>query len=234
MPSDMTLVIADPTRIAAIQKGLALPGRALWFPSNKLSSALDSIQMNHPKVIAVDALIAETPQGRTLLERLDQMTFRGCGVQLVVRSKSGWAIEPYHRESPAHEEFAAAPAVAAPEPRAAVAPAAPVSTRRADRFRVVEPQKAAVEGQDVTLVNLSVLGVQVTSARALRPNQLVKVAIAGGLPDLTAQIAWATLEQATERTEAYYRAGMAFEKPAEEMLQEYCRNHCSDQPLPKR
>jgi hypothetical protein len=237
MPSDITIVVADPSRMAGIRSGLTLPGRVLWFPATKLASAWDSIQMNHPKLIAVDALFAETPQGKTFLERLDTLAIRGSAIQLLVRGNGKWTTTPHNGQ--AVPEAATETAVVIPKavvvPKGVVvAPSVGTNTRRADRFGVLDPLKALVEGGDATLINISILGAQVVSGPALRPNQSVKVA----LPDsddmlhLTGHVAWSQLEQSEQRNSAYYRAGIEFTDATSQTMEAYCRRHCAGDPLP--
>jgi hypothetical protein len=91
-----------------------------------------------------------------------------------------------------------------------------------------------VENRQANLVNISILGAQVVSQPALRPNDNVKIL----LPDnsetvrVTAHVAWSTFEQARMGTETYYRAGMEFTDAAKEILEDYCRRHCEELPLP--
>lgn len=231
MPSDITIVVADATRMSAIRSGLTLSNRAIWFPANKLASAMESIQLNHPKLVAVDAVFAETPQGQTFLERIEKLTIRDSAIRLVVRSNGGWTTAP--RTGTIGSDVAVKSSVVVPQ-LTIVAPNA-TNTRRAHRFPLLDPLKAVVEGGHATVVNLSVLGAQVTSGPTLRPTQTIKIA----LPDsddtlhLIGQVAWSRLEQSEQqRSEAYYRAGIEFTGAAKETLEEYCRRHCADQPLP--
>jgi hypothetical protein len=72
------------------------------------------------------------------------------------------------------------------------------------------------------------------SQPVLRPNQTVKIA----LPDtdeilrVTAHVAWSMLEQPRDGMDVYYRAGVEFTDAAKQTLEEYCRRHCGDDPLP--
>jgi hypothetical protein len=228
MPSDITIVIADPARMSAIRGGLTLSGRTIWFPTNKLASAWESIQLNHPKLIAVDAVFAETPQGTTFIERVERLTIRGSAIRLIVRGNGSWMTTPRGAlGSDGGERLVVPSAVIVP-------PALNTNTRRAHRFRVLDPLKAMVEGGQAVVVNMSILGAQVTSEPLLRPTQKVKVALpdSDDLLHLTAHVAWSKLEQAEQRTGAYCRAGIEFTDAASQTLEDYCRRHCAEQPLP--
>jgi hypothetical protein len=48
MPSDLTIVVADVTRMGAIRSGLKISGRVAYFASSSLGSALEAIQTHGP------------------------------------------------------------------------------------------------------------------------------------------------------------------------------------------
>jgi hypothetical protein len=228
MPTDITIVIADAARTTAMRSSLTLAGRVLWFPANKLSSALDSIQLNHPKLVIVDAQVSETPQGKALLERVEKLAIRDSSVRLIVPRSGGWTTMPLDdpsRAANAQRASDASPVGAVPPSQIAVVPATLTSTRRAPRFQVGDPLKVVVEGADAMLMDISMIGAQVMSGPILRPNQKVTIA----LPDsdqtvrLNAEIAWSTLQQTRQRPDAHYRAGMEFTEAAGKALEEFCR-----------
>jgi PilZ domain len=241
MASDITVIVADATQTLAIRAGLPLAGRVTWFTVGNLFAAHQSIQMNHPKVIAVEAGFAQTPPGQEFLERIEKLRIRGSAIQLVVRAKGKWATTPYVGQPATAESHAGAAAVssgrpASVEPRlaAAAAQAKGANTRRANRFKILDSLNAVVENGQASLVNMSILGAQVVSQPSLKPTQKVKIA----LPDanetlrLTAHVAWVTFEQPQPGTAPHYRAGMEFTDAAQEILEDYCRRHCSQDPLP--
>jgi hypothetical protein len=109
-----------------------------------------------------------------------------------------------------------------------------VQTRRVPRFPVLDPLAMVVDGRPTSLVDMSVMGAQVVSTPILRPNQRLKVT----LPDegetvltLSAHVAWSAFELSKEPR---YRAGMEFTDAAAQALEQYCRRHCSDEPVPPR
>jgi len=189
MPSDITVVVADAVQTAAIRSGLPVSGRVMWFTDGTLAAALDSIRMNHPKVIAVDAGFAEKPQGQTFLSRIEALAIRGSAIRLVVRENGSWATTPYATAQPALTESpsvaatvaAAGPVAVATRPPVVAAQTKAAGTRRANRFKVLEGLNAVVEEGRANLVNISIFGAQVVSVAALRPTQKVKIV----LPDKT-------------------------------------------------
>jgi len=227
MASDVTVLIADPTRMAAFRQGVRLPGRVLRFVSSNLVLAFDSIKTNQPGLVAIDGKFAETPEGRALIDRIHQLSIAGSQTRLVARLNGEWATIPL--------PFRAAATGAAAAPKID-AKAVGLNTRRAPRFPMLDPLQAVVENRKASLVNLSVLGAQVVSTPVLRPNQTIKVA----LPDtpesllVTAHVCWALFEQPEDAPEPYYRAGMEFTEAAQQALEDYCRRHCAEDPLRPR
>jgi hypothetical protein len=237
MALDLTVVIADPTQTLSIRAGLPLSGRVTWFSAGNLFAAQESIQMHHPKVIAIEAALAQTPPAQEFLARIERLAIRGSAIQLVVRTQGKWTLTPYIGQLAAKAPAAAMSAertVAAALSLADVAGTKGANTRRASRFRILESVNAVVENGQANLVNISILGAQVLSQPALKPCQKVKI----GLPDaddivrLTGQVAWATFEQTRPGAAPHYRAGVEFNEVAQEILEDYCRRHCSQDPLP--
>jgi hypothetical protein len=237
VPSDITVVIATTARMPLIQSASLFSGRVIRFTDNKLAAAFESIQLNHPRLVAIEAPFAQTPQGQAFIERVEKLGVRGSTIQLIVQTNGRWAATPYGTQpdpadagGPKADRKAAV--VAAPATVTAAAKGA--NTRRAHRFKVLDSLDAVVENRQANLVNISILGAQVVSQPALRPNDNVKIL----LPDnsetvrVTAHVAWSTFEQARMGTETYYRAGMEFTDAAKEILEDYCRRHCEELPLP--
>jgi hypothetical protein len=240
MASDITVVVADPAQTLAIRAGLPLSGRVTWLSAGNLFAAHESIQMHHPKVIAVEAAFAQTVAGQEFLTRIERLAIRGSSIQLLVRVQGKWATTPYIGQLATAESQASAPAMTT-ERAAAASRLADVgaqtkgtNTRRASRFRILESLNAVVENRQATLVNISVLGAQVVSQPSLKPTQKVKIV----LPDadetlrLAADVAWVRFEQSQPGAAPHYRAGMEFTDAAQEILEDYCRRHCSQDPLP--
>ena len=244
MTSDLTVAIADGSRIALIRSGLPLSGRGVWFNSSSLASALEAIKTQEPRLVAIDALFAQTQQGQVFIKRVDSLAMAGCVVRLIIRVNGAWTTGP--RETPPDEAHIAnisstllrpvavviPPVVAATKPSAAAAVAGS-NTRRAPRFPMVDALNAAVEGGQASLVNISVLGAQIVSQPVLRPGQTVKIALpdANEMLRLTAHVAWSWFQQ-TRQGATVYRAGISFTDAAQETLDDYCRRYGAENPLP--
>jgi hypothetical protein len=233
MPSDLTIVIADVTRMAAIRSGLPLSGRVVHFTNFNLSSALEAIKTDEPRIVAIDALLVQTQQGLGFMKHVESLAKAACAIRLIVRGNRTWTTTE-HDARPPTDEAAIGRASATPcRPAVVAAAKTGVNTRRAPRFPMLDSLNAGVEGGQASLVNISVLGAQVVSQPVLRPGQTVKIA----LPDqnemlrLTAHVAWSTFQQTKQGT-AVYRAGVAFTDAAQETLDDYCRRYGADNPLP--
>jgi len=250
MPSDVSVVVADACRIASVRDALRLPGRMMHFSSGSLASAIESIKTYQPRMVAIDALFAQTASGAAFVDRIDALPAGGTTIRLIVQLEGRWVTTPRNNGALA---AAAQPAVVAPPPPPLVAPpqqmVAPVSlpaavsaqiavvnTRRAPRFLVRNPLEAVVESGRASLIDLSCLGAQILSQPTLRPNQKIKI----GLPDtddvlnLVGQVAWSTFEMAPSASQPHYRAGVEFTDAAKQALDEYRKRHCADQPIKQR
>ena len=222
MANDVTVVVADPPRMASFRDELHLVGRVLRFSSTNLATIFESIRANQPGILAIDAQFVETAAGKAFVERVDQLAIPALEVCSVVRQNGAWTTRPL------------ASPVSASVARVDVK-AVGLNTRRAPRFLVLDPLQAVVNASAASLIDLSVLGAQVLSEPALKPNQRIKIA----LPDVsetlqvTANIKWSWFEKPTYAAEAYYRVGVEFIE-ARPALEDYCRRHCAENPLPYR
>jgi hypothetical protein len=239
MASDITVLVTDATQALSVRAGLSLSGRVKCFTPGSLFAAQESIQMHQPRLIAVEAGFAQTPAGQEFLARIERLAIRGSAIQLVVRGKGKWATTPYSGQltTPESQAVAAGSERAVdvvPRLSAGAAQTKGANTRRANRFKILETLDAVVESGQATLVNISILGAQVVSQPPLNPTQKVKIALpdADEMVRLTAHVAWATYEQTQPGTAPHYRAGMEFTDAAKEILEDYCRRHCSQDPLP--
>jgi hypothetical protein len=241
MASEITVVVADATQTLAIRAGLRLSGRVTWFSAANLSAAHERIQLDHPQVIAVEAAFAQTQRGQEFLARIQSLAIRGSSIELVVRTHGKWATTPYIGQRAAAGSEVVAAAVSTERPVASVSGLAGVTgrtkganTRRASRFKILESLNAVVENGQATLVNVSILGAQVVSRPVLHPTQKVRILLpdANTMVSVTAHVAWAAFEQAQPGTAPHYRAGIEFTDAAQEILEDYCRRHCSQDPLP--
>lgn len=249
MASDVSIVIADATRLPAMRASLELPGRVMHFAATSLGSAIESMRAYRPKLVAIDAIFAETSSGTAFIERVEGLRIAGCTIQLVVeREEDRWVTMPRGAVSLGTQSQKAAgatnqPGLVAPSPSLSVAktvaaavPVEAVNTRRAPRFAVRGSLEAVVESGLATLVDISVLGAQVVSLAAIRPRQKINIA----LPDtddqlnVLALVAWSMFEKPPSQSEPHYRVGLEFTGAAQQALEAYRQRHCADRPIPLR
>ena len=152
MASDMTVVVADATQTLAIRAGLSLSGRVTWFTVGNLFAAHQNIQMHHPRMIAVEAVFAQTPPGQEFLAGIERLGIRGSAIQLIVRVQGRWLTTPYAGQQATAESQTDAAVVSterlvdvlaglahpATHPKGA-------NTRRANRFKLIDSLNAVVE-----------------------------------------------------------------------------------------
>src|SRR5262245_17501748 len=190
MPSDVSVVVADPTKLAEIRENVSLPGRLMPFAGTALASALASIQAYRPKTIAIDSIVAETPSGAAFLDQIEPLARAGSTILVVSERDGEWTSTihgsggkagPRPRQakpaggSEARIVAPSAQAVAAVSKMPVVPPSEPVYTRRAPRFLVRNQLEVVVESGHANLVDMSVLGAQIVSLPVLRPKQKIKV-----------------------------------------------------------
>jgi hypothetical protein len=100
-------------------------------------------------------------------------------------------------------------------PRGTASPTAPPQyspARQARRVKIQEGTNVAVDGAHSTLVDLSILGAQVLSPRAIRPNRSVQLQLPSetGALSCEARVVWVLVEPGQDHQKALYRAGVQF------------------------
>jgi hypothetical protein len=245
--ADVSIIVADTSRMTAIRDGVKLPGRCMHFNSGSLASAMESIRAYRPKIVAIDAVFAQTAPGVAFIERVDALDVIGCTIRLIIQHEGRWVTAPRDGMETAKQEAPVIvpppkPTVVTPTPQAATevakaisaaAQQAVVSTRRAPRFAVRTKIDAVVDNAHASLIDISILGAQIVSVPALRPNQKIKI----GLPDtddilnVVASVAWSMFELSGEPR---YRVGIEFSGAAQQALEEYRLRHCADTPIGPR
>jgi hypothetical protein len=248
--TDVSVIVADVNRLASIREGVRLPGRMMHFTSGSLAAAMESIRSCRPRIIAIDALFAQTSPGAAFLERVEALAAPGSRIKLIVQHDGKWFAAPpsgavippplprriVEPDNPVVAPPADAVIAVSSAPAVVAAQIAAPSTRRAPRFAVQAPISAAVESGRASVIDISVLGAQVVSLPTLRPNQRITLSLPDSrdMLNLVAQVAWSMYEKPNAATEPYYRAGIEFTRPAQEALEDYRQRRCASQPIPYR
>lgn len=220
--SDLAIVIADAIRLRDIRNASPFTSRVLYFSDSNLVSAFESIRAHEPGVVALETHFAHTPEGRAFVDRLRWLATWVSEVQLLSFAKGEWSISVLGAATPG--------VVAAPATQT-------TNTRRVPRFPLVDPLAMKVDGQPTSLIDMSVMGAQVLSMPQLRPSQRLKITLpdeGGSLHTVSAWVAWSAFEIPAHALRPYYRAGVEFTDAAAQMLDDYCKRHCSDEPLALR
>lgn len=216
------VLIAAQELLGALQQHSAAAGiQLLSYTDTDALRALDAITRRRPSIVALDHTFASTPRGTALINR--------------IKADPSLADLEIRIVSPDAEHTPSAVANAAPAATGtattAVTPAPPRGldvhgTRRAPRFKVAGSAEILIDGNRVSLVDLSLAGAQVVSATVLRPNQRVRVSLADhqGTLRVNGSVAWAAFE-IPAKIGPQYRAGIEFLGADEEALDAYCKRH---------
>jgi|SRR5947207_5042038 len=228
------VVIAATNLMPALQERLADEGELLGFADTEPIQALQAILEHRPPLIVLERLFAATPRGAALINRI-KTDPQLANAEVRVMSHTGdytrQVAKPQKTESP---EAPAAPhggtqSGAATASSATVVETAPRpldwhGTRRAQRYRVRHGVEIQIDGNPVSVVDLSIVGVQVLSATVLRPNQKVRISIPNDefVMRFRGAVAWAKFELPKPTDAPRYRAGLEFSDADSDALEEFC------------
>ena len=168
-------------------------------PLTDLTFAIELIGEAQPEIVVIEQAVAATGDGSTLMDRLHSERYlRGTEVRLLPPDRAADLIASGPGD--VHPQAWLADLAHALPPR---------PERRAQRIRAAEDEQALVDGQPVTLIDLSAVGAQVRSETVLKPRQRIRVVLAPerGSVKAVAVVAWSTFEIGPTPT---YRAGVAF------------------------
>lgn len=205
--------------MAPLCKHLAGEGELITFADSEPIQALQAILDRRPGVIVLERLFAATPRGAALINRIKtDPNLSGCQVRVMshtgdytrqiarsvaTASAGGTLAEPLAAAVGVEDEEAEAEAPRRLDWN---------GTRRVPRFRMREGVEIQLDGNAVSLVDLSVMGAQVVSPTILRPNQKVRVIIPHDEAFVRGRgsIVWARFEMSKPSTPPVYRAGLEF------------------------
>lgn len=243
--------------MAAIRQSIRFPGRVIHFTPASVSAAMEAVRSHKPRTVAIDAVFGQTPMGVAFMDRVDALGIDGSSIKFILEHEGRWitaarrgskapaadAETSGHTSRRKHVEPSPDIETASPELVAAIAaaveagdPLALSTTRRAPRFAVQGNVEAIVENGHASIVDMSVLGAQLVSVPALRPNQRIMVSLQDSDVSLNviAQVAWSSFERPSKEVEPYYRAGIEFSGPAKDAIEDYRQRHCLHDPIQPR
>jgi CheY-like chemotaxis protein len=229
------VVIAAANLMPALQERLASEGDLLGFADTEPIQALQAILEHRPDLIVLERLFAATPRGAALINRIKTdpqlanaevrvMSHTGDYTRQVARPQK---TEPPDASPAAHTTAHGAATAAAPAAAVVEAAARPLDwhgTRRAQRHRVRNGVEIQIDGNQASVVDMSVVGVQVLSGTILRPNQKVRISIPNDefVMRFRGAIAWAKFELPKPTEPPRYRAGIEFSDADSDALEEFC------------
>lgn len=187
------------------------------FAETDALEALDHVIRTKPRIVALESDFAATSRGTALVNRIkDDPTLGDCEVRVVAHEGGGSRVAVLPAGS------AAAAAVDAESKK----PLDQRGTRRAARVRVRDGVEILVDGNPASLIDISSMGVQVLSARMLKPNQRVRVALSDGTAALrcSGSIAWASYEM-PKGSAPRYRAGIELSEADATGVNAYADRH---------
>jgi hypothetical protein len=231
---DLAIVVADALRLRAITLSGHFRGRVLYFADANLVVAFESIRAHGPGVVALEEHFAHAPQGRAFAERVQQLGVPGLELRLITFASGEWTTSVVPTAAPART---AIPASTAGALSMAAADAIVLNTRRVPRFRPVGERAMKIDGKPTNLVDMSIMGAQVVSTPPLRPNQKLRVVLPdeeNSMLSVSALVAWSNFEMPASAPRPQYRAGLEFTDAAARAIEDFCKRHCSSEPLPLR
>ena len=210
----------------------------LTFADTEPIQALQAILQHRPQLIVLERLFAATPRGAALINRIRTdpqiagadvrgMSHTGDYVRQVAPSTIVEEPVPVEVASVlVGEDYAAVPV--APPP--AAEPDRQLDwhgTRRAPRHRLRPGVEIQLDGNPVSIVDMSTVGAQVVSATILRPNQRVRVSVPTDdfVMRFRGTVAWAKFELPKPSEPPRYRAGVEFNDADSAAMDSYCAKH---------
>jgi CheY-like chemotaxis protein len=190
------VLIAARDLLDSLRQRLPASGEILAFADSEPLRALETIAERRPTLIALERLFASSPRGSALINRIKADPVLAAA-EIIILSHENTQSRTVQRR-------ADGPVVAAPVDQR--------GTRRAPRVRVGPGVDVLVDGVNAMLVDLSILGAQVISPVALRPNARVRVTLYDDQDAVrvAAVVVWAKFEIPPEAGEPRYRAGIEF------------------------
>jgi CheY-like chemotaxis protein len=224
------VVIAAANLMPSLRERLADEGELLTFADTEPIQALQAMLEQRPKLIVLERLFAATPRGAALINRIKTDPQLGHAEVRVMSHTGDYMRQVAKPSAEGPTNPAGGPGGASQTAGASTATAAPAQsldwhgTRRAPRFRVRSGVEIQLDGNPVTVVDLSTVGAQVLSATILRPNQKLRVSIPNDdfVMRFRGSVAWAKFELPKPTGPPRYRAGVEFTDADATAVDDFC------------
>ena len=194
-----TVFIGSEPLLAAWNACGGQESQVIAVPLTDLTFAIDLINEAEPEVVIIEQAVAASAPGATLMDRLhNERYLRGIEVRLLPPDRAADVMSSGPGELHPQKWLNVLAQALPPRPE-----------RRAARIRVTPDEQAFIDGQPVTLIDLSAVGAQVRSHTVLKPRQRIRLVLPPerGSVKAVAVVAWSTFEIGPTPT---YRAGVAF------------------------
>lgn len=223
-PSVILISTADV--LPALRERVQAGPDALAFVDTEPLQALQAITTHRPTLVVLERLFAATPRGAALINRIKADPSLA-GVEVRVVSHNGDYVRTVARPPAPTAGSSAPPAPASPQPEAEARPLDWRGTRRAPRVRVRPGVEIQIDGNPARVVDLSVIGAQVLSPKALRPDQKVRIAVVDDreVVRFRATVVWARFELAKPPAPPHYRVGLEFADADPAWLEGFCQKN---------
>jgi len=200
------LIAASDLLPALRERAGAINGDVLTFTDAEALPALEAITKRRPAIVTFERLFAVTPRGVAMINRIKaDPALRDSEIRVLAHDSDYQRVVP--RAVPVK--------LPALDQR---------GTRRAPRFKMAPNVTAQVAGKTAMIIDLSIVGAQVVSPAALKPNQQVEVALHHDADSFTASVVWTSFE-IPPNSGPRYRAGLDFPNADADLVGSFCERH---------
>ncbi len=208
------ILIAAPDFVPALRERLGGDVHVVTFGDSEPLRALRAILTLRPDVVALERIFAASPRGAALIARIkSDPALNAAEVRVLSHNSSYQRVSPRRHNAP--------PKPGAPRSARRLDP----GTRRAPRFQVKDSTRAAVDGDEAQIVDLSTVGAQLIVPGSLKPKHIVTVTLGLVRKSLRAigTIVWARVE--LSRKGPVSRIGIEFADPDQPALDAFVQAH---------
>ena len=210
------ILIAEAEEIPRLKRQTGFGKDLLVFSDSETLRAHDVIIEHRPNLVVLSELFAGTRRGAELIGRI-QTDANLTHCQIRVLSDAGDYLLLVA------ERVTAGSGSTLEEPGKPLPPEYN-GTRAAQRVRIAEGLEVRVDGNPVTLVDLSSSGAQVCLTAVLRPYQRVRLVVVDG-PSIfrfAASVVWVSFEPRKAKGPTQYRAGLGFLDVDHDIVEALC------------
>jgi hypothetical protein len=215
--SSSIVLIGPSGALPSLRERLAEGADVRAFTDTQTREAVDHIVRAKPRIVALEQGFSSTSRGMALVERVKgDPELSACEIRVVAHDG---ALDPVSKRTKP-----GAPGGVALDDRDREQD--PEGTRYVPRAVMRDGVEALVDGNPVSLIDLSTTGAQVLSTKMLKPNQQVRMTFADavGTVRCSASIIWASFEM-PKGVGARYRAGIALTGVDHTALLAYASRH---------